>query len=77
MEKSETAVLQPAQMLTAAQQKKAIAGSKVKKRKVVLNTLDSPLDLDWYFLNNTFYLFELLKSRLLFTGLKLVQNNRK
>lgn len=37
-----------APVLTAAQQKKSISGtSKVQKRKVLLNTLDSPLDLDW------------------------------
>ena len=44
----------PAPVLTAAQQKKSITGTtKIQKRKVVLNTLDSPLDLDWqvYFKN--------------------------
>jgi len=39
-----------APVLSEAQQKKSINGStKVQKRKVLLNTLDSPLDLDWYF----------------------------
>lgn len=38
----------PAPTLTKAEQKKSISGTKkVQKRKVVLNTLDSPLDLDW------------------------------
>ncbi|KAI9562978.1 hypothetical protein GHT06_010434 [Daphnia sinensis] len=37
-----------APVLTAAQQKKSISGSsKIQKRKVLLNTLDSPLDLEW------------------------------
>lgn len=42
-----------APVLSAAQQKKSINGStKVQKRKVLINTLDSPLDLEWYcFLN--------------------------
>lgn len=49
METEETVkeTVKPAPVLTAAQQKKAIAGSKQQKRKVVINTLDSPLDLDW------------------------------
>lgn len=39
----------PAPILTASQQKKSITGSSSKgqKRKVVINTLDSPLDLEW------------------------------
>lgn len=37
----------PALELTAAQQKKAIAATKIQKRKVVLHTLDSPLDIQW------------------------------
>lgn len=37
-----------AQILTKDQQKKSISGSKIQKRKVVLNTLDSPMDMDWY-----------------------------
>ncbi|XP_046448918.1 uncharacterized protein LOC124197470 [Daphnia pulex] len=37
-----------APVLSAAQQKKSINGStKVQKRKVLINTLDSPLDLEW------------------------------
>jgi len=37
----------PAPVLTAAQQKKSIAGGAKVPKKVVLNTLDSPLDFEW------------------------------
>lgn len=45
-----------APILSVAQQRKSINGStKIQKRKVLLNTLDSPLDLEWsvmfFFLN--------------------------
>lgn len=37
----------PAPVLTAAQLKKSIAGGSKVQKKVVLNTMDSPLDLEW------------------------------
>ena len=34
-------------VLSVAQQKRAIAGNRGQKRKVVVNALDSPFDVNW------------------------------